>query len=70
MLAGNDGPVETKPYALLAVGRFGTGDDVSLLERFFKDERVCVRHRSGFREVQIQVRDVALAVALHLTSKT
>ena len=33
MLAGNDGPVETKPYALLAVGRFGTGDDISLLER-------------------------------------
>jgi hypothetical protein len=69
MLAANDGPVEAKPYALLAVGRFGTSEDVPLLERFFKDARVCVRHRGGFREVQIQVRDFALAVALHLTQQ-
>ena len=67
MLASNDGPVETKPYAMLAVGRFGTNDDIPLMEKFFSDARVCVRQRGGLREMQIQVKDVALAVALHLS---
>lgn len=69
VLTANEGPVEVKPPALLALGRFGTSDDVPLAESLFKDARICVRHRGALRELQVQVRDVALAVALHLTSQ-
>lgn len=69
VLVANEGPVEFKPKALLALGRFGTREDAALAETYFKDVRVCVRHRNVLGERQVQVRDVALAVALHLTEQ-
>lgn len=69
VLLANEGQVESKARALLALGRFGSRDDAALAETFFKDARVCVRHRNVLGERQVQLRDVALAVALHLTGQ-
>lgn len=53
-------------YAMLVVGRFGQKEHVPLLDALMKDETVCMTAYHNNQQVQIQVRDVALAVALHM----
>lgn len=64
---------DNKPFvsfhALLIVGRFGSEEHVALLQPLLEDESVCGTYQVGGRESFVQVRDLALAVALHLTSQ-
>jgi hypothetical protein len=69
LLSRGGGPIEARPYALLTLGRWGGKDDLPLVEGFFSDQEICINHRISRRQVQIQVREVALAVAAHLTGQ-
>lgn len=53
--------------AMLAVGRYGTQADAGALSRYLTDDAVCHTWFHGNGEsIKIQVRDVGMAVALHL----
>ncbi len=69
VLDGDGGALDARPYALLALGRYGSIEDLPRIERYFSDEKVCVKHRFNRRDVQVQVREVALAVAARLTKQ-
>jgi hypothetical protein len=69
MLAEENGQPDLRTSAFLALGRFGNADCVPLLEHEFKDERICQRQQRNLREAPVQVRDVALAIAIHLTGQ-
>lgn len=57
-------------YALLAVGRFGTRADIPAVERLFDDRTVlAVRANKNQTRFSSQMRDVALAVAVHLSGQ-
>jgi hypothetical protein len=58
-------------YALLSVARFGSTDDLELVERFLNDETpygTAVRVNSQMK-FRTQMRDVALATLIHLTKQ-
>jgi len=55
-----------REYALLVVARFGSREELPLVEACLTDPAVCVTTHHENRQVGIQVRDIALAVALHL----
>ena len=63
----------TLQYAIIAVGRFGGEKDVGLLQPLLRNKTVChtwsnpALKKNG--TIQVQVRDAALAVLLHLTGK-
>ena len=56
-------------YALRVVGKFGDADTVQHVVPFLESAAVCGRQRVQKEEVRTQVRDVALAVLLHLTNQ-
>ena len=58
-------------FALMAIGRFGDRQELPLVEKFLDDATVCgaVHLRKPPRQIELQLRDVALAVAVHLTSQ-
>ncbi len=64
-------PSSTLPYAALTLGKFGDASDVALLEPLLENKTVCHSwHNGKFKEViKIQVRDVVLAVLVHLTEQ-
>jgi hypothetical protein len=71
VLADEKSAPEARGFAALAVGQFGTKDDVPLLEEAFPDTRVFHRTnytdaKGGGKPVTCQVRDAALAAVLHL----
>jgi hypothetical protein len=68
-LAAKDGNLSSLPYALLVLGKFGGRDDLKLLPAALADARQCHTWFRGKDVIRIQVRDVALAVALHLTEQ-
>jgi hypothetical protein len=64
----------TRGFALLGVGRFGTLDDLPLVEKAFTDERVFhvanYNHPDGkLKPVEVRVSDTAVAAALHLAGQ-
>ncbi len=61
----------TLPYALLTIGRLGGPEDRAAIEKFLANETVCHSwHNGQVKEpILIQVRDVALAVLVHLTKQ-
>jgi RNA polymerase sigma factor (sigma-70 family) len=73
--AANDKLAATaKGFALLGVGRFGTLDDLPLLEHAFGDGRVFhvakYNHPDGtLKPVEVRVSDTAVAAALHLAGQ-
>ncbi|HEV7280988.1 MAG TPA: hypothetical protein VGN57_12355 [Pirellulaceae bacterium] len=53
--------------AMLAVGRYGTEADTAALSQYLDEDEICHTWFNGNGEsIKIQVRDVAMAVALHL----
>lgn len=53
--------------AMLAIGRYGTPEDTAALSQYLDEEEVCHTWFNGnAQSIKIQVRDVAMAVALHL----
>jgi RNA polymerase sigma factor (sigma-70 family) len=73
--AANDKLAPTaRGFALLGVGRFGTLDDLPLLEKAFNDGRVFhvanYNHPDGkLKPVEVRVSDTAVAAALHLAGQ-
>lgn len=59
----------TTHYALLAIGKFGTKEHLPLVEKYLGDATLCETRRSATRQIGTQIRDVALAVAVHLTGQ-
>lgn len=65
-------PSSIASHAVTVLGRFGTAADIPTLEKRFQDETVC--HTWSNRRIQkepirIQTRDVALAMAVHLSKQ-
>ncbi len=77
-VAGNDPQYAsvrptTRAQAILLVGQFGTRENVRHLEPLLEDATVCMplqaQQLPGQPVVNVQVRDVALVVMLHLTGQ-
>ena len=64
--------VGLRHYAVAALGRFGSKEDVAMLEPLLKDESVCCTVSDARRQnapIKTQVRDIALAVAIRLSGE-
>lgn len=59
--------------AILAVGKFGSEEDIAVLEPFLEDKRECLPRQQlngpGSELASVQMRDVALAALLRLTGQ-
>lgn len=71
LIGKEDAASYTLPYALLTIGRFGGEEDVQLVQKLLDNKAVCHTWHNGKFEkpIQVQVRDVALAVLVHLTQQ-
>ena len=62
-----------EPYAILLIGKHGTKEDVSLLTPLLSNNKVFQRRVMVIgktrKQVEIQVRDVALATIVHLSGQ-
>lgn len=60
-----------RQYAMLVVGRFGNKQQVPMLEKLFNDASSLGTVQSSVpsKQVELQVRDIALAAALHITKQ-
>jgi hypothetical protein len=56
-------------YPILALGRFGSKADLPLLEPLLADQTVCFTFQINKQQLQVQLRDLALGVALHLSGQ-
>jgi len=72
LVAQEETSLSSLPYAMLTIGKFGEKDDFKLVEPLLENKSVCHTWSNGkFKEpVKVQVRDVALAVAIHLTNQS
>jgi hypothetical protein len=62
-------PPHMRQYAILVIGRFGQADDLPRIVPLLHDTAVCAAQVTNKRQVQTQVRDVALAVAVRLSGQ-
>jgi hypothetical protein len=69
--AGNYTAVQppTRADAVLLVGQLGSDEQVPLLESLLDDATVCATAAQGQAATNVQIRDVALVVMLHLTGQ-
>ncbi len=65
---GSGQPPVVRQYALLAIGRFGNHEHIALVEPLLKDSSPCMPQPPNDPR-QSQVRDVALAVLVHLSGQ-
>ena len=70
MLASDGGQPHVRQYALLAIGKFGNQKHLKAIEPFLKDLNPCISQRINNKEVQTQVRDIALAVSVSLSKQS
>lgn len=56
-------------YAIQAVGRFGDARHIELLAPLLADESVAMTYQDADQKYQTEVRDVALAVLVHLSGQ-
>jgi hypothetical protein len=70
-LANETGPSPIRQYAILSVGRFGGKENLPLVEKCLSDSTNCnvLQANNPPRQIEIQIRDVALAVLVHLTGQ-
>lgn len=70
-LLSNEDRVASRPIAILIMGRFGDRSHVPILEKLLDDATICgmVPTQNPPHQVELQVRDIALAVVLHLTDQ-
>jgi hypothetical protein len=61
--------VYTRAQALIGVGKLGTKDQIPLLESLLEDDTKIVNSRINNQISSVQIRDVALAMTLHLSGK-
>lgn len=71
VLSSDDSDAKTRKMAILLVGRFGDKSHRATLERLLTDTTSCgiVPTAKPARQVELQIRDVALAVLLHITDQ-
>ncbi len=60
-----------RQYAMLVLGRFGGKEQIPLLEKLLNDSTSLGTVQSSIpnRQVELQVRDIALAVSVHITKQ-
>jgi hypothetical protein len=71
LLASEGTAPQIRQFALLSLGRFGGKEHLATAEKYLADVNVCgaIRMNKFPRQMEVQVRDVALAVLLHLTGQ-
>lgn len=69
LLSAGGVPAHWAPWAILAVGKFGGREQMSLLEPLLNDSRSIAVPNRGRQELDAQVRDVALGVLVHLSGQ-
>lgn len=69
VLSAGGVPAHWAPWAILAVGKFGGPEQTALLEPLLNDSRSIAVPNRGRQELDAQVRDVALAVLVHLSGQ-
>jgi len=69
LLATEGTSPQLRQFALLTIGRFGDKQQISRVEKYLQDGLACgaVQINRQPKQIEVQVRDVALAVLLHLT---
>ena len=62
-------PIASLPYAILLIGKYGSEQDVPLLEPLLTNSSLIQKRQIGGQQVlfEVQVRDVAFAATIHLT---
>lgn len=69
-LKAHDAQPYAVQYALLVVGRFGSSEEYApLIERLLDDKNVLGTNNIDQKEVRTEVRDVALAILVHLAGE-
>jgi hypothetical protein len=70
-LADEHNHPNTRQYAILITGRFGGNEQLPMIEKLLQDKTSCGTFQANNppRQVELQIRDVALAVAVHLTGQ-
>jgi hypothetical protein len=58
-----------RQYAILLVGKYGNQKHQKLVSDFLDDQAVCGAYRVNEQQINSQVRDVALAVLIHLNGQ-
>jgi hypothetical protein len=71
VLASSDSLPGSKQISILMIGRFGDRHDLGLIEKLLSDETSCgkVQVDDPPRQVDLQMRDIALAAMLHMTGQ-
>lgn len=69
MLADEALPPQFVPYAILGLARLGASDQLPVLDRWLEDRTVAFDAESGEAPLPIEMRDLALFAALHLTGQ-
>ena len=71
ILANDAGTPQLRQFALLTIGRFGGKEHLAMVERHLNDVTNCgaIQVPNPPRQVDVQVRDVALGVLIHLTDQ-
>ena len=71
MLGDERSPGQARQNALMLVGRYGDASDVTLAEKFLADVTPCgnLQMPGIGRQVEFQLRDVALSVAVQLSGQ-
>lgn len=72
VLDAKDSLPGSKQLSMMMIARFGDRDDLSLVEKYLQDATVLgqVQVDNPPRQVDLQLRDVALAAALHITGQS
>lgn len=63
------GPAHYRMYGLLAIAKLGDKSHVPQLAELSDDKTVCLNHKINNKQVQLQIRDLALLAAVHLTGQ-
>ena len=71
VLANESANAQLRQFSLLAIGRFGDREHLPVVEKYLRDSTTCgaVQLSKPPRQVSVQLRDVALAVAIHLAEQ-
>jgi hypothetical protein len=71
LLASDGTTVQVRQFALLTMGRFGDKEHLGTVEKFLTDTTNCGAYGAARpqRQIDVQIRDVALAVLLHITGQ-
>ncbi len=72
VIKNRDTPAKMLPYALLTIARFGNEEHIDAVRPLLDDTAVYYQRVNGSNKsvtIECQVRDVALATIIHLTSK-